>query len=167
MDQTIDTLKVAVAQSYDDIPISSLPTLDRSVDVFENNRGSTVIILKDKAHIGGEARVIRRAFLRLNHAVDYRNVGWVLDSDSDECMLCGVQFGLFQRRTHCRVCGDLVCKACCTSTVQLKEFKEWGYLPACDFCYYGQVSHMMRDSFFHCCCEYVHTIMCLTVHWEI
>ena len=140
MEQTIQTLKEAVAQTHDDRPVQDMPKLDRSVDVFENSQGSSTIMRKDVVNVGGDVRMVRRVFLRLNHSEDYRNVGWVLDNDIEVCMLCGTEFGLFERRTHCRVCGDLVCKACCTCTVLLKEFKEWGPVPACNCCFYGQVS---------------------------
>lgn len=43
-------------------------------------------------------------------------------------------------RSHCRVCGDLVCRACCTAAVRLKELPAWGLVAACDFCFYGQVT---------------------------
>lgn len=140
MEQTIAILKEAVSQSYDG-SIEDTPALDRTMDVFENNSESTIILRRDEAQVGGERKMIRRAFLRLSHSEDYRNVGWVLDDDLDACMLCGIEFGLFERRTHCRVCGDLVCKGCCSSFVLLKEFKDWGDVPACNLCFYGQVSY--------------------------
>ena len=137
MEQTIDTLKEAVSRSYD-MPLSDTPQLNRSEDVFQGESDTSLVIRKDVARVGGEVKMIRRAFLRLNHSDDYRNVGWVLDEDLEGCMSCGAPFGLFQRRTHCRVCGDLLCRPCCSSEVLLKEFKDWGYVPACDFCFYGQ-----------------------------
>jgi hypothetical protein len=157
MEQTIDTLKEAVAQSYDK-PLSDTPKLDRTVDVFENNTESTIVIRKDVVHVGGEVKMVRRVFLRLSHSEDYRNIGWVVDADCDACMRCGVAFGLFERRSHCRVCGDLVCRACLGAAVLLKEFKEWGCVPACSFCFYGQVriyiiytSVYMTSVQFTCC----------------
>jgi hypothetical protein len=138
MEQTIDTLKAAVSHFYS-MSLADTPNLDRSVDVFENINASSTVVRKDLVYVGGQVKMIRRVFLRLLHSEDYRNVGWVLDADLDACMLCGVEFGLFERRTHCRVCGDLVCKQCCSSTVMLKEFREWGYVPACNSCFYGQV----------------------------
>jgi hypothetical protein len=116
--------------------------MNRNVDIFENT-AATILIRKDPVHVKGEIRMVRRVFLRLSQAEDYCNVGWVLDEDVDACMLCGVLFGMFERRSHCRVCGDIVCKACCTATVLLKEFREWGSVPACDFCFYGQVTKQL------------------------
>lgn len=65
MEQTINTLKEAVAQQYDATPLSDTPRLDRSVDVFENNPEATTVIRKDVVHVGGEVKMVRRVFLRL------------------------------------------------------------------------------------------------------
>ena len=38
---------------------------------------------------------------------------WVPDNEQTRCMLCErVEFGMFQRRHHCRCCGRVVCAAC-------------------------------------------------------
>eukprot|EP00924_Labyrinthula_sp_SR-Ha-C_P007166 maker-scaffold_8-snap-gene-11.32-mRNA-1 protein AED:0.00 eAED:0.00 QI:32/1/1/1/1/1/2/40/225 len=37
---------------------------------------------------------------------------WVEDKKSDRCMQCDASFSLFQRKHHCRKCGDLVCSSC-------------------------------------------------------
>lgn len=37
---------------------------------------------------------------------------WVDDKASETCLACGVKFGFFTRRHHCRVSGLLVCDDC-------------------------------------------------------
>jgi hypothetical protein len=56
-------------------------------------------------------------------------------------MVCSVMFYFYKRKFHCYVCGDCVCKECCKGSLLITEFKEYGYVPACTNCAYGQVSH--------------------------
>ena len=37
---------------------------------------------------------------------------WVNDDASAQCLLCGGDFSMFNRRHHCRSCGTLVCSTC-------------------------------------------------------
>eukprot|EP00211_Chloroparvula_japonica_P005639 CAMPEP_0119140840 /NCGR_PEP_ID=MMETSP1310-20130426/29918_1 /TAXON_ID=464262 /ORGANISM="Genus nov. species nov., Strain RCC2339" /LENGTH=367 /DNA_ID=CAMNT_0007132231 /DNA_START=77 /DNA_END=1180 /DNA_ORIENTATION=- len=39
---------------------------------------------------------------------------WVPDKSSSSCMLCSTNFSLTNRRHHCRGCGKLLCKKCCS-----------------------------------------------------
>ncbi|CAK4131356.1 unnamed protein product [Aphanomyces euteiches] len=39
---------------------------------------------------------------------------WVKDTDRKWCKLCLRKFSLFNRRYHCRMCGDVFCSACMT-----------------------------------------------------
>jgi len=39
-------------------------------------------------------------------------LSWTPDTASDHCLLCGIEFTLFRRRHHCRLCGALVCGSC-------------------------------------------------------
>lgn len=40
-------------------------------------------------------------------------VRWVADDAHATCQGCGVEWGVFRRRHHCRACGSLVCGDCC------------------------------------------------------
>jgi hypothetical protein len=64
----------------------------------------------ENVFIGHETRTIRRVLLD-NHSYQ---VGWVVDSDLDACMICIRPFSnlLFRFRHHCRACGNLVCGDC-------------------------------------------------------
>jgi len=44
---------------------------------------------------------------------------WVPDWDMLQCMKCGVQFGIWVRRHHCRHCGCLVCASCSQHSIEL------------------------------------------------
>jgi hypothetical protein len=37
---------------------------------------------------------------------------WEIDADSTRCRLCPTEFGLMNRRHHCRTCGKLICASC-------------------------------------------------------
>ncbi len=39
---------------------------------------------------------------------------WVGDNESEYCSNCNDQFGLFNRKHHCRSCGRLLCAQCCS-----------------------------------------------------
>lgn len=39
-------------------------------------------------------------------------VGWVCQSNINNCMVCNISFSRFKRRHHCRSCGDLICSSC-------------------------------------------------------
>ena len=60
--------------------------------------------------VNGETKVVRRVFAN-EHSYD---VGWVVDSDLECCMICAKPFNsmYFRFRHHCRACGNLVCGDC-------------------------------------------------------
>lgn len=41
---------------------------------------------------------------------------WVPDGDAPDCGSCGQNFNLFNRRHHCRACGDVFCNRCSNVT---------------------------------------------------
>ncbi|BGP11175.1 hypothetical protein JCM10049v2_007074 [Rhodotorula toruloides] len=43
---------------------------------------------------------------------EYRAPVWVPDSKASRCMNCRTPFGLWRRKHHCRLCGNIVCFAC-------------------------------------------------------
>jgi hypothetical protein len=63
--------------------------------------------------IGEDIKTIRRVFIQDQSRVHYE-VGWVVDSDLDCCMICLKQFNniFFRFRHHCRACGALICAEC-------------------------------------------------------
>ncbi|KAI7860726.1 hypothetical protein BDC45DRAFT_3984 [Circinella umbellata] len=65
---------------------------------------------------------------------------WKPDADATHCafMACTVSFGLFERRHHCRKCGDIFCSAHCSNYFRLdqsSQFHPRGILSrGCDTC---------------------------------
>lgn len=71
---------------------------------------------------------VRKVFLKLS---EYK-VGWVLDDNVTTCALCSKEFGirLPNRRHHCRLCGNVVCRRCSMREVNVEN----SGIRACDFC---------------------------------
>jgi len=46
---------------------------------------------------------------------------WVQDHLVDNCEMCGVDFGFFVRRHHCRFCGHIFCGTCSDKTFPLAK----------------------------------------------
>eukprot|EP00301_Raphidiophrys_heterophryoidea_P018678 c368_g1_i2.p1 GENE.c368_g1_i2~~c368_g1_i2.p1 ORF type:complete len:1319 (+),score=331.37 c368_g1_i2:197-4153(+) len=62
---------------------------------------------------------------------------WCPDSSAPCCHSCGVMFGFFARRHHCRNCGLIFCASCCSRRswrLQHAAFKE--AVPVCDTCHH-------------------------------
>ena len=53
-----------------------------------------------------------RVFMVTESSGAYSEVGWVVNSSLPMCMICAVKFSLWNRRHHCRGCGNLVCDKC-------------------------------------------------------
>lgn len=41
-----------------------------------------------------------------------KEIKWVSDAETKECMICSRKFSFMQRRHHCRRCGKCVCAVC-------------------------------------------------------
>jgi len=137
MANVVEKLKEEVKKTPEML-LCDTPYLNReSKDVFPNQNESTLLILKEVAYVMGKIKVFRRIFLKNSGAEDYCWVGWVIDGDMDNCMICGRTFFLFDKH-HCRICGDIVCESCSSEQVQLSEFMHWGFQRACRMCHFGQ-----------------------------
>ena len=44
---------------------------------------------------------------------DMSSIKWITDNAYNNCMLCQLPFSFNWRRHHCRLCGSLLCEACC------------------------------------------------------
>jgi hypothetical protein len=77
----------------------------------------------------------------------YKGVGWVVDDDFDDCMICGINFGFFTLKHHCRSCGNLICDSCSPYFVVIYELSDMGKLRICVQCYYGQKKVYMEECF--------------------
>lgn len=83
----------------------------------------------------GEMHYIWRLYAPVGNT---EGVGWILDQDIDQCMICYTPFSFFNYRHHCRSCGEIVCHSCSPSEVIIEEFAELGPQRVCHCCYWGQ-----------------------------
>ena len=72
---------------------------------------------------------VRRIFARGPDSGEYAEVGWILDNEVDNCMICLKEFkSIFGgTRHHCRGCGNLICSTCSQADAQfVVEIKSAG-----------------------------------------
>jgi len=62
---------------------------------------------------------------------------WIPDSYVPNCMICNSQFSVFNRRHHCRNCGDCICSNCSKHKIVL-PFSKNVPLMVCNKCYEDQ-----------------------------
>jgi hypothetical protein len=122
--------------------------MNNAVEVLKHYCGFSVSQLKSQLdHIdyaflsdeGGQGARVHRVFVMGPIAGDYASVGWVLNCDAINCMICGVQFGILQGIHHCRACGNVVCDACSPYRAVVEELRALGPQRLCCMCYWGQV----------------------------
>jgi len=58
---------------------------------------------------------------------------WVDDSSILECMNCSDTFGFFNRKHHCRSCGNVLCSKCSSKEAFVPQWNQRGRV--CDFCF--------------------------------
>lgn len=69
---------------------------------------------------------------------DYNAPVWVPDNRADKCANCSETFGIWRRKHHCRLCGQVVCWLCSQRSFLIPNYEEGdAYKPAraCDPCY--------------------------------
>ncbi|CAJ0602506.1 unnamed protein product [Cylicocyclus nassatus] len=55
--------------------------------------------------------------------------------DGNECFRCRSEFSLFNRKHHCRACGQIFCDRCSTKELPLPQFGIEKEVRVCDACY--------------------------------
>ncbi|KAK0529972.1 hypothetical protein OC835_004165 [Tilletia horrida] len=69
---------------------------------------------------------------------DYNAPVWVPDSHADKCAVCSDGFGLWRRKHHCRLCGQVVCWNCSQRSFLIPAYQEGAedqQARACDRCF--------------------------------
>ena len=61
---------------------------------------------------------------------DCKTVRWY---DSEHCMLCKMEFGIFKRKHHCRRCGRCCCSEC-TQNKRMLSKSDKSIFRICDLC---------------------------------
>uniref|UniRef100_T1E1T0 1-phosphatidylinositol-3-phosphate 5-kinase n=1 Tax=Cupiennius salei TaxID=6928 RepID=T1E1T0_CUPSA len=59
---------------------------------------------------------------------------WMPDSNCKECYDCGDKFTTFRRRHHCRVCGQIFCRRCCSQEISGDLIGYTDDLRVCSYC---------------------------------
>jgi hypothetical protein len=145
MDFVFELLRSAAAATpslaLEDTPLITLYSDPFETDDPDESPATELIIRKTNLllHTTPQPFFVRRVYLRTINFLEYRYVGWVLDDDVILCMICSSEFSLFNRRHHCRVCGDLVCDTCSEQTIFITECRDCGPVRVCNCCFYGQV----------------------------
>lgn len=63
------------------------------------------------------------------------NRRWRRDEERDQCMKCQYVFGMWNRKHHCRLCGDVFC-ATCSEVKEIKCcYRENLFIRCCHGCY--------------------------------
>ncbi|KAL0396947.1 UNVERIFIED_CONTAM: 1-phosphatidylinositol-3-phosphate 5-kinase FAB1B [Sesamum calycinum] len=66
---------------------------------------------------------------------------WMPDQSCRVCYECDLQFNLFNRRHHCRLCGRIFCAKCTSNWVptlsseSTNPLEEWDKIRVCNYCY--------------------------------
>ncbi len=90
--------------------------------------------------MNGHSRQIIRIYVTASDSAKYRNVGWVITSDIDRCMICLLKLSCFGAKHHCRGCGNVVCQKCSDSEAIVDDLHTLGPVRVCVQCYWGQVA---------------------------
>ncbi|ORY06698.1 FYVE-domain-containing protein [Basidiobolus meristosporus CBS 931.73] len=75
---------------------------------------------------------------------------WKPDGDATFCTSCETQFNFFERKHHCRRCGNVYCAKCSSKFIRLDqnaEFNSGGTLcRACDRCFQESLNNFKRPA---------------------
>ncbi|KAK1931649.1 RUN and FYVE domain-containing protein 1 [Phytophthora citrophthora] len=86
------------------------PVVEEEQDLGKSSMKLGMSGLRDSNFNTGDVQmVLRRYFAPI----------FVRDDDSPACRQCGMRFGTFRRRHHCRLCGNVYCADCTTNKVKL------------------------------------------------
>jgi predicted RNA-binding Zn-ribbon protein involved in translation (DUF1610 family) len=90
-------------------------------------------------HVHGADKLFRRIFVLCNDTGEYGDVGWVIISDAEHCMVCGTSFAhLSGGKHHCRACGNVICDKCSPGRELVHPIESVGEVRVCKQCYFDQ-----------------------------
>lgn len=96
--------------------------------------------------ISGERVIAHRIFVNCENSGRLGRVGWLLEEGMTQCVQCSASFGIFNSRSHCRTCGNLICQKC-KRQGYIEELEAHGPATVCSQCCWGQVSHSLLPHF--------------------
>ena len=81
----------------------------------KHNRDHNQLIAKDSEYMSAEdSAVIKKSTV----------VSWMPDELCKTCYACNVEFTVFRRRHHCRMCGQVFCSTCSAYTLESKQLQQ-------------------------------------------
>ena len=104
----------------------------QKIDMIDPERFGA-IVHQEQILVNKKTRTIRKAYM-----IDHRyKIGWVVDWDINNCMVCSAAFGwwLGRPKHHCRACGILVCHACSPYITTVPGINEFGGSRVCINCF--------------------------------
>lgn len=136
--KTISLLKEKSLRVEKDYQFYSTSDNRISMSEYKKNLGDSIMTIEEESVIlKGQKKVIRRMFIKQKNS-SFEGVGWIINEDILNCMICSEEFGLFLRPHHCRSCGNVVCHPCSPYNLIIEELKDLGEVRVCIQCYWGQ-----------------------------
>ncbi|KAH9255763.1 hypothetical protein BASA81_006157 [Batrachochytrium salamandrivorans] len=72
-----------------------------------------------------------------------RPCAWVPDEDRSKCFGCSSKFTLFNRRHHCRACGEVFDSSCAGNFKPLPTYPKAGPQRVCDLCFTAKAKRVV------------------------
>lgn len=60
---------------------------------------------------------------------------WLKDEGSDYCLACSIKFNIYERKHHCRNCGQLFCSKCSKFESEISRLRILKPVRVCQNCY--------------------------------
>lgn len=60
---------------------------------------------------------------------------WLKDEGTDQCVGCHVKFNLYERKHHCRNCGQVFCNRCSRFESEISRLRILKPVRVCQTCY--------------------------------
>lgn len=102
---------------------------DVEIPHIDKNRGMSGILSKIMHNIVDK----KKKGLQSYKDSDFKQY-WMPDSNCKECYECGDKFTTFRRRHHCRVCGQIFCRRCCSQEIPGDLIGYTDDLRVCSYC---------------------------------
>lgn len=71
---------------------------------------------------------------------------WINDNEVTNCPKCKAQFGVLERRHHCRKCGNIFCHKCSNNRMDLPDMGYGEPVRVCDYCFERETTRFLSSS---------------------
>lgn len=148
-------LRMAQIAFLEEVVMKPLPEIKRllkkSASITDSDTIPHIKAVQDERCIfPGNVCKVHRVFVKggdLQYQA-YEDVGWLVNDEIDNCLVCGVAFGMFCYKYYCWACGNIICSKCRPFEVEIAEIVALGPKYVCTQCCWGQVQKASntRDS---------------------